>query len=62
MSKKTIDILDLLPNEAIEAVDKLGYDFLEAQGYDVVGAVDSKKKRQEIKERLKADGMLINFA
>ncbi len=61
MSKKKIDILDMLPSEAIVAVDKLGYDFLSSQGYDVVGAVDSVDKRKKIKEKLKAEGKELTY-
>ena len=41
MNKKELDILDILPKEAIEAIDRLGYDFLKAQGYDTEGAAES---------------------
>lgn len=56
MSKKEMDILDILPKEAIEAIDRLGYDFLKAQGYDTEGAAESEAKRKEIKRALKKDG------
>ena len=56
MAKKEMDILDILPKEAIEAIDRLGYDFLKAQGYDTEGAADSEEKRKEIKKALAKDG------
>ena len=52
MSKKEMDILDILPKEAIEAIDRLGYDFLKAQGYDTEGAMESEVKRKEINKAL----------
>ena len=45
---KEIDILDLLPAEAIEAVDMLGYEFLAGYGYDVEGAKNSEAKQEEL--------------
>ena len=49
MSKKEVDIFDILPPEAFAAIDELGYNFLKEQGYDTEGAADSEEKRKEIK-------------
>lgn len=54
--KKELDILDILPPEAIRAIDNLGYTFLKSQGYDTEGAAESEAKRKEIKKALKKDG------
>lgn len=56
MNKKELDVLDILPQEAINAIDNLGYEFLKAQGYDAEGAADSEEKRKEIKKALAKDG------
>lgn len=56
MSKKEVDIFDILPPEAFAAIDELGYNFLKEQGYDTEGAADSEEKRKEIKKALKKDG------
>lgn len=61
MSKKKLDVLDILPQEAINAIDKLGYDFLAAQGYDTEGAADSEAKRKEIKKALTKDGKKLFY-
>lgn len=49
---KEIDIFDLLPPEATEAVDELGYEFLAKCGYDVEGARESVAKIEELREAL----------
>lgn len=56
MSKKEVDIFDILPPEALAAIDELGYNFLKEQGYDTEGAADSEEKRKEIKKALAKDG------
>lgn len=56
MSKKEVDIFDILPPEAFAAIDELGYNFLKEQGYDTEGAADSEEKRKEIKKALAKDG------
>lgn len=61
MSKKEIDILDILPKEAIEAIDRLGYEFLQSQGYDTEGAADSEAKRKQIKKALAKDGKQLFY-
>ena len=53
---KVIDILDLLPEEAIKQVDELGYDLLRQRGYEVEGAVDSLDKQKAIKAEMKKNG------
>ena len=62
MAKK-IDVFDLLPQEAIEKIDDMGYEFLKENGYNVDGAKDSPAKQKEIKANLKKDGKsLIYFS
>ena len=61
MAKKELDILDILPQEAINAIDKLGYDFLKEQGYDTEGAMESEAKRKEIKKALAKDGKQLFY-
>lgn len=53
---KEIDILDLLPSEVIEAVDKLGYEFLAGYGYDIDGVIESEYKREELRKALDDKG------
>ena len=59
---KTFDILDLLPPEAIQQVDELGYDLLKQRGYQVEGAIESPEKQKQIKDEMKKRGdQLIYF-
>lgn len=60
--KKEVDILDILPVEAIAEVDKLGYTFLQGLGYDVDGAEESKEKREKLKEAMKKRGDELRYA
>ena len=60
MAKK-ISFFDFLSKEAIEIIDKTGYDLLAANGYDVNGAVHSKKKRAKLINELKADGRQLTY-
>ncbi len=59
--KRKMDILDVLPPEAIKAVDELGYKFLASRGYDTEGAIESKEKRKELKEALKTNGEVLQY-
>lgn len=59
--KRKIDILDILPPEAIKAVDELGYKFLASRDYDVEGAIESKEKRKELKKALEANGETLRY-
>lgn len=61
MAKREMDILDILPKEAIEAIDRLGYEFLQSQGYDTEGAADSEEKRKQIKKALAKDGKQLFY-
>lgn len=61
MKKKTIDILDFLPEEGMRAFDKLGYDFLAENGYNVEGASKSEKRRFEIKKELEDNGEALFY-
>lgn len=61
MKKKTIDILDFLPEEGMRAFDKLGYDFLAENGYNVEGANKSEKRRFEIKKELEDNGEALFY-
>ena len=56
MSKKEVDIFDILPPEAFAAIDELGYNFLKEQGYDTEGTAAYEGKRKEIKKALAKDG------
>ena len=53
---RKIDILDVLPQEAIQKVDELGYDLLRQRGYEVKGAIVSPEKQKEIKAKMKENG------
>ena len=59
--KKEIDIFDLLPPEANKAIDKLGYSFLNSQGYNVTGATKSYKRRSRLKDALKKRGQELRY-
>lgn len=61
MSKKEVDVLDILPQEAINAIDNLGYEFLKSQGYDTERAAESEAKRKEIKKALTKDGKKLFY-
>lgn len=50
--RQEIDIFDLLPPEAAQAGDELGYEFLAKCGYDVEGARESVAKQEELREVL----------
>lgn len=56
MKKKVIDVFDILPSEAFEQIDQLGYRFLKEQGYDVEGATESEARRKELKKELSSNG------
>lgn len=60
--KKEVDILDILPAEAIAEVDKLGYAFLQTQGYDTEEAADSEEKRAKLKRAMKKRGDELRYA
>ncbi len=62
MGKREIDILDILPQEAIEEVDKLGYAFLAEQGFDTDGAAESASKRTKLKRELAKQGKELLYA
>ncbi len=53
--KKTIDILDVLPEEAVKQVDELGYDLLRQKGYKVDG-IELPERQKEIKAEMKKNG------
>lgn len=61
MTKKVVDIFDLLPPEAFAGIDNLGYSFLKEHGYDVEGAAESEEKRKEIKKALKENGEELRY-
>lgn len=62
MANREIDILDILPQEAIAEVDKLGYAFLAEQGFDTVGAAESNTKRTKLKKALAKQGKELRYA
>ena len=51
MGRKRIDVFDLLPEEAIKAIDIAGYEFLRGQGFLKEG--EGAKDREKIARRLK---------
>lgn len=60
---KKIDIFDLLPQEAIERIDDIGYELLKENGYETEGAKTSKQIQYELKKALARDGrQLIYFS
>ncbi|MEG2541545.1 MAG: hypothetical protein RSB59_07245, partial [Clostridia bacterium] len=61
MPSRKIDIFDLLPEEAMKAIDKQGYDFLASKGYDTEGAIESEYKRKEIKRTLMAEKKELTY-
>lgn len=62
MTKK-IDIFDLLPQEASDRIDDIGYELLKENGYETDGAKESQQKQRELKKALKKDGrQLIYFS
>jgi hypothetical protein len=58
---KEIDILDILPAEAIQKVDALGYSFLQERGYDADGAVNDVRKRSKLKKALKRNNEELRY-
>lgn len=62
VKKKRVDIMDILPEEAIAKVDELGYSFLQTMGYDTEGAIESKEKRSELKKTMKKNGDELLYA
>lgn len=59
---KEIDILDLLPADAIEIANKFGFEFLASFGYDTEGAMESKEKQKELRRELKANNEALQYA
>lgn len=57
-----IDILDMLPPEAIDAVDQLAYEFLAGYGYDTEGARTSEEKQKALKKALEERGETLTYA
>lgn len=54
MSKKrTIDIIDLLPEDAVLEVTKLGYRFLKENGYDMPSEIPDKVELRELKNEMR---------
>lgn len=60
-SKKTLDILDILPAAAARRVDELGYAFLGEHGYDVKDADKDRKVRDAIKHKLRERGETLQY-
>ena len=51
---KRINIFDFISNDAFGLIDKLGYDFLEANGYNAVKARKYQNEREKLARRLKS--------
>ena len=62
VKKKRVDIMDILPEEAIAKVDELGYSFLQTMGYVTEGAIESKEKRSVLKKTMKKNGDELLYA
>ena len=62
MSKKRVDILDMLPPECVSEVDRIGYEFLEKNGYNVAGAESSKEAREAIREEMQKRGEVLKYS
>lgn len=60
--QRKIDILDLLPADALEAVDKLGYEFLSERGYSTEGARESAAARDLLAKELKERGERLTYS
>ena len=55
------DILDHLPEEVGAAVDRLGYDLLQSNGYHTRGADSSKKILRRLERDLKRNGHVLEY-
>ena len=54
MAKKTIDIIDILPDDAATEAAKLVYAFLRSNGYDIPGDdIPTKVEQKRIKNEMK---------
>lgn len=62
MKGKKIDVLDILPEEAIKKVDELGYKFLSEQGYNTKYAEKSEKERTKIIRKLEREGKELVYS
>ena len=61
MAKK-IDIIDLLPDDAVTEVAKLGYKFLKDLGYDIPGEdIPPRKEQKLIKEEMKRRNEYLRY-
>ena len=60
--KNKKDFFDILPPEAIKAVDAHGYGFLAEHGYNVEGASDSRKARRRLKAELRANSQTLVYS
>lgn len=62
MTGRKIEIFDLLPEEAMKAIDNLGYKFLESRGYDTTRAAESKSQMTKLKKALRVNGEELRYA
>lgn len=62
MTGRKIEIFDLLPEEAMKAIDSLGYKFLESRGYDTTRAAESKSQMTKLKKALRVNGEELRYA
>ncbi len=54
-----ISIYDIVGREAFDAIDKLGYDFLEEQGFSTYKARKYPNERKKLARRLKAERVVL---
>lgn len=60
--KKKVDVLDILPPEAMAAADKQAYAFLCEHGYDAEGAEGDEGKRKALMAELSRRGECIKYS
>ena len=60
--QRKVDIFDLLPEEAMKAIDELGYNFLAEMGYDTTRAIESKTQRTKLKKEMRVKGEELRYA
>lgn len=59
--ERIITVFDLLPEEAMESIDKLGYTFLAERGYDTEGAREDEEKRGVLSNALAEAGEELRY-
>lgn len=57
-----VSVFDLLPAEAFQNVNRLGYEFLAEHGYDALGAWDDAEKHAAIEKALAERGEELRYS